>query len=95
MWSQRSSDWPTTVGNQAGLGLSIRSNVPDKGQIGVFMRLDVPTSFFQQAMDESTRAVLAQAIRDAFSSSGIDQNEEYVDSLISRVDGDGTYINKN
>ncbi|KAJ6041556.1 uncharacterized protein N7446_010562 [Penicillium canescens] len=39
-------------------------------------------------MDETTRGFLAQAIRDAFTSSGIDYNEEYIDSLISKVDND-------
>ena len=41
-------------------------------------------------MDETVRSILAQAIRDAFASSGIDPNEEYIDSLISKVDNDGT-----
>jgi hypothetical protein len=41
-------------------------------------------------MDETARGFLAQAIRDAFTSSGIDHNEEYIDSLISKVDNDGT-----
>ena len=40
-------------------------------------------------MDETTRGFLAQAIRDACTSSGIDHNEEYIDSLISKVDNDG------
>ena len=40
-------------------------------------------------MDETTRGFLAQAIRDAFTSSGIDHNEEYIESLISKVDNDG------
>ena len=39
-------------------------------------------------MDETTRGFLAQAIRDAFTSSDIDNNEEYIDSLISKVDND-------
>ncbi|KAJ5267407.1 hypothetical protein N7478_010215 [Penicillium angulare] len=39
-------------------------------------------------MDETVRSILAQAIRDAFASSGIDPNEEYIDSLISKVDND-------
>ncbi|KAJ6105284.1 hypothetical protein N7523_010094 [Penicillium sp. IBT 18751x] len=39
-------------------------------------------------MDEATRGLLAQAIRDAFTSSSIDHNEEYIDSLISKVDND-------
>lgn len=55
--------------------------------------LKAPALFSQQIMDEKTRSVLAQAIRDAFASSGIDQNEEYIDSLVSRVDSDGTLIN--
>lgn len=41
-------------------------------------------------MDETTRGFLSQAIRDAFTSSGVDHNEEYIDSLISKVDNDGT-----
>ncbi|CEJ62619.1 hypothetical protein PMG11_11116 [Penicillium brasilianum] len=39
-------------------------------------------------MDEATRGLLSQAIRDAFTSSSIDHNEEYIDSLISKVDND-------
>lgn len=39
-------------------------------------------------MDETVRGILAQAIRDAFASSGIDPNEGYIDSLISKVDDD-------
>ncbi|KAJ5111726.1 hypothetical protein NUU61_001356 [Penicillium alfredii] len=39
-------------------------------------------------MDETTRGFLAQAIRDAFTSSGVDHNEQYIDSLISKVDND-------
>ena len=39
-------------------------------------------------MDETTRGFLAQAIRDALTSSGIDYNEGYIDSLISKVDND-------
>ncbi|KXL49178.1 MAG: hypothetical protein FE78DRAFT_534645 [Acidomyces sp. 'richmondensis'] len=41
-------------------------------------------------MDEATRGFLAQAIRDALTSSGIDYNEAYIDSLISKLDNDGT-----
>jgi hypothetical protein len=41
-------------------------------------------------MDETARGFLAQAIRDAFTSSGIEHNEEYIDCLISKVDNDGT-----
>lgn len=41
-------------------------------------------------MDETVRGILAQAIRDAFTSSGIDHNDEYIDSLVSKVDNDGT-----
>jgi hypothetical protein len=41
-------------------------------------------------MDEATRGLLSQAIRDAFTSSSIDHNEEYIDSLISKVDNDST-----
>lgn len=44
-----------------------------------------------RAMDETTRGRLAQAIRDAFTSSGIDYNEDYIDSLISKVDDDGMW----
>lgn len=39
-------------------------------------------------MDEATRGFLAQAIRDALTSSGIDYNEAYIDSLISKLDND-------
>ncbi|KAJ5117563.1 hypothetical protein N7448_011195 [Penicillium atrosanguineum] len=45
-------------------------------------------SHSSRIMDETTRGFLAQAIRDAFTSSGIDHNEEYIDSLISKVDND-------
>ncbi|KAJ5101060.1 hypothetical protein N7456_007112 [Penicillium angulare] len=44
-------------------------------------------------MDETVRGILAQAIRDAFASSGIDPNEEYIGSLISKVDDDGMVDN--
>jgi hypothetical protein len=40
-------------------------------------------------MDESTRDFLTQAVRDALTSSGIDHDEGYIDSLISQVDNDG------
>lgn len=40
-------------------------------------------------MDETTRGFLARAIRDAFTSSGVDHDEEYIDSLISKIDNDG------
>ncbi|KAJ6036016.1 hypothetical protein N7540_000295 [Penicillium herquei] len=39
-------------------------------------------------MDESTRSFLTQAVRDALTSSGIDHDEGYIDSLISQVDND-------
>ncbi|KAJ5449687.1 uncharacterized protein N7458_006136, partial [Penicillium daleae] len=39
-------------------------------------------------IDETTRGLLAQAIRNTFTSSSIDHNEEYIDSLISKVDND-------
>ncbi|OQD72505.1 hypothetical protein PENDEC_c021G04478 [Penicillium decumbens] len=39
-------------------------------------------------MDETTRGRLAQAIRDAFTASSIDHDEDYIDSLISKVDDD-------
>ncbi|KAJ5713148.1 uncharacterized protein N7483_010329 [Penicillium malachiteum] len=39
-------------------------------------------------MDESTRSFLSQAVRDALTSSGIDHDEGYIDSLISQVDND-------
>ncbi|CAI7634995.1 unnamed protein product [Penicillium pancosmium] len=41
-------------------------------------------------MDETIRGLLAQAIQDAFTSSSLDHNEEYIDSLISKVDNDST-----
>ncbi|OKP13738.1 hypothetical protein PENSUB_581 [Penicillium subrubescens] len=43
-------------------------------------------------MDETTRGFLAQAIRDALTSSGIDYNEGYIDSLISKVDNDSAHL---
>ncbi|KAJ6021264.1 hypothetical protein N7540_006768 [Penicillium herquei] len=39
-------------------------------------------------MDESTRSFLTQAVRDALTSSGIDHDEGYINSLISQVDND-------
>jgi hypothetical protein len=42
-------------------------------------------------MDERTRRRLAQTIRDALTSSDIDHNEDYIDSLVSQVDDDGTW----
>lgn len=39
-------------------------------------------------MDESTRGFLAQAMRDALASCGIDHDEGYIDSVISQVDKD-------
>lgn len=44
-----------------------------------------------RVMDERTRERLAQAIRDALTSSDIDHNEDYIDSLVSQVDDDGTW----
>ncbi|KAL7649125.1 hypothetical protein ACMYSQ_012470 [Aspergillus niger] len=41
-----------------------------------------------RVMDERTRERLAQAIRDALTSSDIDHNEDYIDSLVSQVDDD-------
>lgn len=40
-------------------------------------------------MDESTRGLLAQAMRDALASCGIDHDEGYIDSIISQIDNDG------
>ncbi|KAJ5559593.1 hypothetical protein N7513_001992 [Penicillium frequentans] len=39
-------------------------------------------------MDESTRGFLAQAMRDALASCGIDHDEGYIDSVISQIDKD-------
>lgn len=44
-----------------------------------------------RVMDERTRGRLAQAIQDALASSDIDHNEDYIDSLVSQVDDDGTW----
>jgi hypothetical protein len=60
----------------------------------IFKMQEVGTSWIAplspRVMDERTRRRLAQAIRDALTSSDIDHNEDYIDSLISQVDNDGT-----
>ena len=43
-------------------------------------------------MDEKSRELLAQAVRDALTLSGIDHDEDYVESLISQVDKDGELL---
>ena len=45
-------------------------------------------------MDESTRGLLAQAMRDALASCGIDHDEGYIDSIISQIDNDGKSSSK-
>jgi hypothetical protein len=72
---------------------SVCSKVPEQKKLLVFNMQESYVSSIAahspKIMDETTRGFLAQAMRDAFTSSGIDHNEEYIDSLISKVDKDG------
>ena len=84
---------PTTPPRWTGLSISLLESSRAKEAACIYIQeacvLSIP-SHSPRIMDETTRGFLAQAIRDAFTSSGIDHNEEYIDCLISKVDNDGT-----